>query len=157
MLKFLWSTIKKNKYTTIYDICNVQKAAKFNKRIELENISEAYSITNTKKFDISNETQKHMLYKQFVACNCNDCSIVPLTDYIHNHVFQELPDENKYFGNGSDERIYIDLRDSYDYTSEMEKPTRNDSKMIIKVGLKTCWSEKWDSGGIQMVTIFTYC
>ena len=62
-----------------------------------------------------------MLYKDFVNWNCNGCSIDPLTNYIHNPVFQELPDKDKCFGNGSDERIYIDLRDSYGYTSEMEK------------------------------------
>ena len=77
-----------------------------------------------------------MLYKQFVVWNCNGYSIAPLTDFIHSPVFQELPDEDKYFGNGSDKRIYIDLRDSYGYTSEMEKPTRNDSKMVTTIKLK---------------------
>ena len=37
-----------------------------------------------------------MLYKQFVAWNCNGCSIAPLTDYIHNPIYQELPEETPY-------------------------------------------------------------
>ena len=94
-----------DKHTTIYDSYNVEKAAQFIKSIELENISEAYSLTNTKKFDVSNETQKHIPYIQFVAWNCNSCSIAPLTNYIHNPVFQELPDKDKYFGNDFDERF----------------------------------------------------
>ena len=95
-----------DKHSTIYDSYNVEKAAQFIKRIKLENISEAYSVTNTKKFDTSNETQKHILYKQLVAWNYDGCSIVPITDYIHNSVFRELPVEDKYFGNESDEPIY---------------------------------------------------
>ena len=77
-----------------------------------------------------------MFCKEFAGYNYNGCSIDPLTNYIHNTLFQELPNKDKYFGNGYDERIYIDLRDSYGYTSEMEKPIRNFSKLIIKVELR---------------------
>ena len=118
---------KSDKHTIIYNSYNAEKASQFFKSIELENISEAYTLTNMKKLDISNETQKHMLYKQFADWNCNGCSIVPLTDYIHNPV---LPTKDEYFWNNSDERIYINLRDSYGYTNE--KPTWSDLKMIIK-------------------------
>ena len=33
------------------------------KSIKLANISESYSVTNTEKFDMSNGTQKDMLWK----------------------------------------------------------------------------------------------
>ena len=72
-----------------------------------------------------------MLYKQLVAWICSNYSIAPLTEYTHNPVFQELPGKDKYYGNGSDKIIYIDLRDGYGYANEMEKPTRNDLKIII--------------------------
>ena len=69
----------------------------------------------------------HILYKQFVAWNCNGCSIAPLIDYIHNPIYKELPEETAYF-TASHERIYLDLRGSMGYTDKMKKLARNDSK-----------------------------
>ena len=86
----------------------------------MEIISEAYSLTNQK---MSNETQKNMLYKAFVAWNYDRCSIAPPTDYVINSIYQELPDQDTHF-NTFDERIYLDLRDSMGYTNEMEKWTK---------------------------------
>ena len=100
---------------------------------ELENISEAYSVTNTKTFDASNDTQKHLLWKQFIAWHCNGYSAAPVSDYINNPIFQELPLEKDYFGDSSNKRIYIDLRDSLDHTKEIEKLSRNDSKLILTI------------------------
>ena len=97
---------------------------------------------------MSNETKKHMLYKQFAAWNCNGCSIVSLTHYFHNPIFQKLPDNDKDFENGADERIYIDLRDSYGYISMMEKPSQKNPKMIIKVELKTSVGQKNEPQGL---------
>ena len=76
---------------------------------------------NEKKYDIDNLTQKHLLYKQFVAWSCNGCSTAPLTDYINNPIYQELIDEDDYFGTKSDEIIYLDLRASSGYTNEAKK------------------------------------
>ena len=39
--------------------------------------------------------------------------------------------------NKFDERLYVDLRPSHGYTDELEKPTRNDSKMTITIETKT--------------------
>ena len=69
--------------------------------------------------------QKHLLYKQFVAWSCDGCSTAPLTDYIHNPVYQELIEETDYFESKSNERIYLDLRASAGYTNEMEKLEQN--------------------------------
>ena len=82
-----------------------------------------------------------MLYKQFVAWNCNGCSIVPLTNYINNPIYQELSDESDYFST-SDERIFLDLRGSHGYTNEMEKPIRSDSKLVLKIKLKNVLTKK---------------
>ena len=58
------------------------------KSLELENISETYSLTNEKKYYINNESKKFMLFKQFFAWNCDGCSTELVTDYIHNLNFQ---------------------------------------------------------------------
>ena len=58
------------------------------KSIEVANISDAYSATNTMKFDTSNDTQKHMLRKQYVAWHCDGYSTAPISDYIKKPVFQ---------------------------------------------------------------------
>ena len=64
--KFEWLEIslvydKSDKHLTVYDSYNAECVAKMIKSIELANISNAYSATNTIKFDASNDTQKHML------------------------------------------------------------------------------------------------
>ena len=51
-------------------------------------------------------------------------------------MFQELLLESDYFGTKSDEKIYIDLRDSLGYTKEIEKPSRNDSKLDVAIELR---------------------
>ena len=105
---------KSDKHTTIYNSYNVELAAKYIQSIKLSNFTEIYSLTNKKKYDVSNATQKHLLYEQFVAWSCNGCSSAPLTDYINNPVYQELIDGDSYNGVRSDERVYLDLRASAD-------------------------------------------
>ena len=127
---------KSDKHLTIYDSYNAELAAKSIKYLALENFTEAYSLTNEKKYDVSNTMQKHLLFKQFVTWSCNGCSIAPLIDYINNPIYQELPTESEYFSS-SDERVYLDLRASYGFTKEMEKLERNDSKLNLKIQLKS--------------------
>ena len=95
-----------------------------------------------KKYDIDNLTQKHLLYKQFVAWSCNGCSTAPSMDYINNPIHQELIDEEDYFENKSNEMIYVDLRASSGYISEAEKLERNDSKINLHVLLKSAATKK---------------
>ena len=52
---------KSDKQLAIYHSYNAECAARMIKKIELLNISDAYSATNMMKFDISNDTQKHLL------------------------------------------------------------------------------------------------
>ena len=58
---------KNVKHTTIYDSYNAELATKYIKSVKLTNFTEIYSLTNEKKYDMENVTQKHLLYKQFVA------------------------------------------------------------------------------------------
>ena len=73
-------------------------------------------------------------------------------------IAQELKKENEYFSDKFDERLYVDLRPSHCYTDELEKPTRNDSKMTIIIETKTPLVKKvrlrvW---GTQANNIFIY-
>ena len=118
---------KSEKHTAIYDSYNRELAAQEIKTLKLLNFTEIDRLTNEKKYDVDNLTQRHLLYKQFVAWNCNGSSVAPLTDYMNNPIFQELPDKGKYFDVRSDDRVYLDLRASLGYVKEAEKLERNNS------------------------------
>ena len=128
---------KSDKHLTTYDSYNAECSAKMIElsKIELSNILDAYSATNMMKFDISIDTQKHLLWRQYVVWHCNGYINAPISDYINNPVFQELLLESDYFGSRSDEKIYIDLWDSLGYREEIEKPSRNDSKLNVTIEL----------------------
>ena len=127
---------KSNKHSTIYDNYNRELAAQKIKTLQLSNITEIYSLTNENKYSIDNLTQNHLLYKQFVAWNRNSSSVAPLTDYMDNPIYRELPDEHEYFSLKSDERMYLDLRATSGYFKEAEKLERNDSKIDLQITLK---------------------
>ena len=91
---------------------------------------------------MDNLTQKHLLYKQFVAWACDGCSVAPLTDYINNPIYQELVDEDQYGENKSDKRVSLDLRASSGYINEAEKLERNDSKINLAIMLKNAATKK---------------
>ena len=50
-----------------HDSFNLERARTFLHDVLIENISNTYSVANELKYDISDTTEKHMLYKQFVA------------------------------------------------------------------------------------------
>ena len=127
---------KSDKHMTIYDSYNTEMAAQLIKILQLSKFREIYSLTNEKKYNIDNLTKKHLLYKQFVAWNCNRSSVVPLTDYMNNPIFRELPDEEEYFSLKSNEKVYLDLRATSGYVKEAEKLERNDSKINLQITLK---------------------
>ena len=87
---------KSDKHTSTYDSYNRELAAQNIKSLRLSNFTEIYSLTNEKKYNIDNLTQKHLLYKQFVAWNCNGSSVAPLVDYMDNPIYRELPNEDEY-------------------------------------------------------------
>ena len=127
---------KSDKHKTIYDSYNREMAAQLIKSLKLTNFTELYSLTNEKKYDTDNLTQQHLLYKQFLAWSCKGSSVAPVSDYVDNPIFQELPDQETYFSAKSDERIYVDLRASSGYVKEAEKLERNDSKKNLQITLK---------------------
>ena len=132
---------KSDKHTTIYDSYNVEMASKKIKSVKLPNFTEIYSLTNEKKYDIDNLTQRHLLYKQFVAWRCNGSSVAPLSDYM-NKPFQELISEDDYFSVKSDERVYLDLRASSGCIKEAEKLERNDSEISLHLMIKEAATKK---------------
>ena len=72
-------------------------------------------------YDLELEDEKHILYKMLAAYNCNGCSSAPLSQYINNEIYQEMPDEDKFADNERDDRTYIDMRRSKSYTDELDK------------------------------------
>ena len=94
------------------------------------------------KFDISNDTEKPLLWKQYVAWHCNSYTTPPISDYINNPVFQELLLESNYFDTKSDEKIYIVLLDSLGYIDEIEKRCRNDSKSNVTIELRNTLAKR---------------
>ena len=87
-------------------------------------------------YDFEREDDKHLLYKMFVAHSCNGCSSAPLTQYKNNDIYQEIIEEEKYFEDKSDERIYIHMRRSKGYTDELEKINRDDSGIALTIKFK---------------------
>ena len=83
---------KSDKHKTIYDSYNREMAEQLIKSLKLTNFTELYSLANEKNYDTDNLTQQHLLYKQFLAWSCNGSSVAPVSDYINNPIFQELPD-----------------------------------------------------------------
>ena len=83
-----------------------------------------------------------MLWKEYLAWHTNGCSTAPETNFVKNPVAQELLKENEYFDDESDERLYIDLRQSNGYTVQLEKPSRNDLKMTITIQTKAALTKK---------------
>ena len=83
-----------------------------------------------------------MLWKQCVVWYCDGYSAAPISYYINNPVFQELLLESDYFGNKFNEKVYIDLGDSLIYTNEIEKPSRNYSKLTVTIELKNALTQK---------------
>ena len=71
-LQFDWLEIslvfdKSDKNTGLYDSYNVEQAAKYIKLVKLPSFTEIYSMTNEQNTTWTNLTQKHPLYKQFIA------------------------------------------------------------------------------------------
>ena len=77
-----------------------------------------------------------------MAWNCNGSSVAPLTEYMNNPIFQELPDEDKYFSVTNNDRISLDLRATSGYVKEAEKLERNNSEIILYIMLKTIATKK---------------
>ena len=69
-------------------------------------------------------------------------SHTPLTQYKNNDIYRELIEEDDYFGDESDERVYIDMRRSKGYTDELEKINRDDSGIVFNIKFKKAAAKK---------------
>ena len=87
----------------------------------------------------------------FVAYYCEECSAALLTQYKNNEIKQELTKEKHYFGDDSDERLYIDMRRSKGYTNELEKLTHNDGGVMLTIKLEKVAEKK----GNESYCLFT--
>ena len=96
---------KNDQHLTIYDSYDVELAAKFIKKITLENVQKTYSLTGKIEYDLTNPEDKHWLYEMFVAYFCSKgSSMTPITKYMNNEIKQDMIKENKYFTDESDEK-----------------------------------------------------
>ena len=78
----------------------------------------------------------------FVTHSCNGCDSAPLTQYKNNDIYREIIEEEKYFKDKSDERIYIDMRRSKAYTDKLEKINCDDSGITLTIKLKKAAAKK---------------
>ena len=69
----------------------------------------------------------------------NMCNFLP---YKNNKIKQELTKEKYYFGDNSDELLYIDIRRSKGYTNELEKLTHHDGGVTLTIKLKEAAAKK---------------
>ena len=108
-------------HETVYDSYNLELAAHLIESIKFVNASKAYTLTGKLSYDINNKDEKNLLYKMFVAYQCNGATFAPLTDYKNNPIYQDMTDEYNYHGQQKDDRIYIDMRRSKRNSDELEK------------------------------------
>ena len=85
---------------------------------------------------------KNIPWKQFLAWHADCCLTAPVTDCMNNAILKELLEETEYFANESDKRLNVDLRQSHGYSDELEKVSRNDSKMTITIETKNAFQKK---------------
>ena len=67
--------------TTIFDSFDLQPASKLIQTIKFENTTTTYSLTRKFSYDFEKDGDKNILYKMFIAKQCNGCSTAPLTQY----------------------------------------------------------------------------
>ena len=126
---------KSDQHRSIYNSYNAELASTKIKSIILATASNTYSTFNSVKFNTSDPHDKFLLHNQFVAWYCKGCSIVLLSDYANNPVFQELPSRSKYFM-PANKKIFIELRHGKGYTNKIKKLNRDDSDLTVTIQLK---------------------
>ena len=133
---------KSYQHTTIYDSYDLEIASKVTQSIKFENTTTTYSLTGKLSYDFEKDDDKNILYKMFIAKQCNGCSTAPLTQYKNNEIYQEITAEDEYTNNDTDDRIWIDMRRSKRYTDELEKINRDDSGLAVILGFKEATAKK---------------
>ena len=131
---------KSYQYLTIHDNYDLELAAKLIKSVKFENTSATYSLTGKLEFDGNKNGELHILYKTFLAYQCNGCSTASLSQYKNNEIFQEITTKESY--TTADDRILSDLWRSKGYTDKLEKIIRDDSSLGVIVTLKKAATKK---------------
>ena len=134
---------KSEQHNSQYDSYNFELAATMIGSVQSENLNNKYGEIN-RKYDLTDEHDKHIMYKYFVAWAAGGGpSVGPLSQYENNPIYKELIKYKDYYKFAkSDERLYIDLRRGRGYTNELEKVVRNDSSLKLTVTLKTAATKK---------------
>ena len=127
---------KSYQHTTIYDSYDLKLASKLIQTIKFENTTTTYSLTGKLSNDFEKDDDKNILYKMFIAKQCNGCSTAPLTQYENNEIYQEITTDYDYTTNNTDDRIWINMRRSKACTDELEKINRDDSGLAVIIGFK---------------------
>ena len=78
----------------------------------------------------------------FITQQCKGCSRAPLTQYKNNEIYQEITSEDDYTTNDTDDRVWIDMKQSKGYTDELEKINRHDSGIALIIGSKKATTGK---------------
>ena len=134
---------KIEQHTSVYDSYNIELAATTIASVQLENVNNKYGEVN-KKYDLTDEHDRYMMYRNFVAwATGQGSSVGPLTQYANSEIYKELIKYEKYYKPAeSDERLYVDLRRGRGYTSELEKVVRNDSPLTLTTTLRKTATKK---------------
>ena len=133
-ISIVWD--KSFQHTTIYDSYDVELASKMIQTIKFENTTTTYSLTSKLLYDFEKDDDKNILYKMFITQQCKGCSRAPLTQYKNNEIYQEITSEDDYTTNDTDDRVWIDMKQSKGYTDELEKINRHDSGIALIIGFK---------------------
>ena len=103
-------------------------------------------------YDFEKDDDKNILYKMFIAQQCKGCSAAPLTQYKNNEIYQEITSKDDYTTKNTDNRVWMDVRQSKGYTDELEKINRDDSGIASIIGFKKATTGKlrlWITGYSQ--------
>ena len=121
-------------HTTIFDSFDLQLASKLIQTIKFETTTTTYSLTRKFSYDFEKDDDKNILYKMFIAKQCNGCSTAPLTQYKKNEIYQEITTEDECTTNNTDDRIWINMKRSKRYTDKLEKTNRDDGGLAVVIG-----------------------
>ena len=110
--------------------------------MKFENTTTTYSLTGKLLYDFEKDDDKNILYKMFIAKQCNGCSTAPLTQYKNNEICQERTAEDEYTTNNTNDRIWVDVRRSKGYTDELEKINRDDSDLAVVIDFKEAFTTR---------------
>ena len=78
-------------------------------------------------------------------------SMTPITKYMNNEIKQDMIKEKKYFTDGSNEKMFIDMRCSKGYTDDLEELSINDADIYLTIFLPKVAEKK---NGAQSLSLF---